>query len=120
GATSATLALKTPLSGRTDNTGRAPPPGGAPPRQVTSRNTLLNRAPWIDGVKTGHTLKAGYVLVGSGTQNSTTLVSAVFGGPREGPRAPPPPPPPHHSLSPFPPPPPPPPPAQPPPPPPPP
>jgi D-alanyl-D-alanine carboxypeptidase (penicillin-binding protein 5/6) len=52
-------------------------------RQVTSRNTLLNRAPWIDGVKTGHTLGAGYVLVGSGTRQSTTLVSAVLGTPSE-------------------------------------
>jgi D-alanyl-D-alanine carboxypeptidase (penicillin-binding protein 5/6) len=52
-------------------------------RQVTSRNTLLNRAPWVDGVKTGHTLGAGYVLVGSGTQDSTTLVSAVLGTPSE-------------------------------------
>jgi D-alanyl-D-alanine carboxypeptidase (penicillin-binding protein 5/6) len=52
-------------------------------RQVTSRNTLLNRAPWIDGVKTGHTLGAGYVLVGSGTRASTTLVSAVLGTPSE-------------------------------------
>jgi D-alanyl-D-alanine carboxypeptidase (penicillin-binding protein 5/6) len=52
-------------------------------RQVTSRNTLLGRAPWIDGVKTGHTLGAGYVLVGSGTRDSTRLVSAVLGTPSE-------------------------------------
>jgi serine-type D-Ala-D-Ala carboxypeptidase (penicillin-binding protein 5/6) len=30
-------------------------------------------------VKTGHTLGAGYVLVGSGTRGSTTLLSAVLG-----------------------------------------
>jgi D-alanyl-D-alanine carboxypeptidase (penicillin-binding protein 5/6) len=52
---------------------------GDHPRTVTSRNTLLGRVPWINGVKTGHTLGAGYVLVGSGTQNSTTLISAVLG-----------------------------------------
>jgi D-alanyl-D-alanine carboxypeptidase (penicillin-binding protein 5/6) len=52
-------------------------------RQVTSRNSLLGRAPWVNGVKTGHTLGAGYVLVGSGTQDSTTLVSAVLGAPSE-------------------------------------
>ncbi|HEX6585947.1 MAG TPA: D-alanyl-D-alanine carboxypeptidase family protein [Solirubrobacterales bacterium] len=48
-------------------------------RQVTTRNSLLDRLPWVDGVKTGHTLGAGYVLVGSGTQNGTTLISAVLG-----------------------------------------
>jgi serine-type D-Ala-D-Ala carboxypeptidase (penicillin-binding protein 5/6) len=52
---------------------------GDHPRQVTSRNTLLSRVPWVNGVKTGHTLGAGYVLVGSGTQDSTTLISAVLG-----------------------------------------
>jgi D-alanyl-D-alanine carboxypeptidase (penicillin-binding protein 5/6) len=52
---------------------------GDHPRNVTSRNTLLGREPWVSGVKTGHTLGAGYVLVGSGTQDSTTLVSAVLG-----------------------------------------
>jgi serine-type D-Ala-D-Ala carboxypeptidase (penicillin-binding protein 5/6) len=56
---------------------------GDHPRQVTSRDTLLNQVPWINGVKTGHTLGAGYVLVGSGTQNSTTLISAVLGAPSE-------------------------------------
>jgi serine-type D-Ala-D-Ala carboxypeptidase (penicillin-binding protein 5/6) len=56
---------------------------GDHPRTVTSRNTLLDQAPWIDGVKTGHTLDAGYVLVGSGTQDSTTLISAVLGTPSE-------------------------------------
>jgi D-alanyl-D-alanine carboxypeptidase (penicillin-binding protein 5/6) len=37
----------------------------------------------VNGVKTGHTLGAGYVLVGSGTQHSTTLISAVLGAPSE-------------------------------------
>jgi hypothetical protein len=37
----------------------------------------------VDGVKTGHTLDAGYVLVGSGKRGSTTLISAVLGTPSE-------------------------------------
>jgi hypothetical protein len=37
----------------------------------------------VDGVKTGHTLDAGYVLVGSGRRGSTTLISAVLGTPSE-------------------------------------
>ena len=50
---------------------------------VTTRNSLLEQVPWVDGVKTGHTLGAGYVLVGSGTQNGTRLISAVLGASSE-------------------------------------
>jgi serine-type D-Ala-D-Ala carboxypeptidase (penicillin-binding protein 5/6) len=81
--TLANLDLQNPLFARIVNTQAATLHSGDHTRQVTSRNTLLNRAPWVDGVKTGHTLKAGYVLVGSGTQNSTTLISAVLGTPNE-------------------------------------
>jgi D-alanyl-D-alanine carboxypeptidase (penicillin-binding protein 5/6) len=48
-------------------------------RYVVNRNTLIGRVPWINGVKTGHTNDAGYVLVGSGTQHGLTLLSAVLG-----------------------------------------
>jgi D-alanyl-D-alanine carboxypeptidase (penicillin-binding protein 5/6) len=34
---------------------------------------------WIHGVKTGHTLGAGYVLLGAGTRRGMTLISAVLG-----------------------------------------
>jgi D-alanyl-D-alanine carboxypeptidase (penicillin-binding protein 5/6) len=53
-------------------------------RFVSNRNTLIGRIPWVTGVKTGHTRGAGYVLVGSGTRNGMTLVSAVLGTPSEG------------------------------------
>ena len=33
-------------------------------RHVVNRNDLVGTVPWIHGVKTGHTLDAGYVLVG--------------------------------------------------------
>jgi D-alanyl-D-alanine carboxypeptidase (penicillin-binding protein 5/6) len=52
---------------------------GARPRYVVSTNTLLAQVPWINGVKTGHTGAAGYVLVGSGTRGGVTLLSAVLG-----------------------------------------
>jgi D-alanyl-D-alanine carboxypeptidase (penicillin-binding protein 5/6) len=81
--TLANLDLQDPLFARIVNSQAATLHSGDHPRQVTARNTLLNRAPWIDGVKTGHTLKAGYVLVGSGTQNSTRLIAAVLGTPSE-------------------------------------
>jgi serine-type D-Ala-D-Ala carboxypeptidase (penicillin-binding protein 5/6) len=48
-------------------------------RTVANRNTLVGRVRWVNGVKTGHTSAAGYVLVGSGTQHGITLISAVLG-----------------------------------------
>jgi serine-type D-Ala-D-Ala carboxypeptidase (penicillin-binding protein 5/6) len=48
-------------------------------RPVTNLNDLVARFSWINGVKTGHTLDAGYVLVASGTQNGMTLIDAVLG-----------------------------------------
>jgi serine-type D-Ala-D-Ala carboxypeptidase (penicillin-binding protein 5/6) len=82
-ATLATILLRNRLFARIVDTPAATLHSGDHPRQVTSRNTLLGEVPWIDGVKTGHTLDAGYVLVGSGTQNDTRLISAVLGTPSE-------------------------------------
>ena len=48
-------------------------------REVTNRNDLVGRYPWIDGVKTGHTLDAGYVLVAAGHRGGMALISAVLG-----------------------------------------
>jgi D-alanyl-D-alanine carboxypeptidase (penicillin-binding protein 5/6) len=56
---------------------------GARPRIVVNRNRLVATVPWINGVKTGHTQTAGYVLVGSGTRKGVQLVSAVLGAPSE-------------------------------------
>ena len=81
--TLASILLRNRLFARIVNTPAATLSSGAHPRTVTSRDTLLNEVPWINGVKTGHTLGAGYVLVGSGTQDSTTLISAVLGTPSE-------------------------------------
>lgn len=52
---------------------------GSHERVVDNRNDLVGRYPFVDGVKTGHTLDAGYVLVGSATQNGVNVVSAVLG-----------------------------------------
>jgi D-alanyl-D-alanine carboxypeptidase (penicillin-binding protein 5/6) len=54
-----------------------------PSLTIGTRNTLLLDAPWITGVKTGHTLGAGYVEVGSGRRKGVELVSAVLGAPSE-------------------------------------
>jgi serine-type D-Ala-D-Ala carboxypeptidase (penicillin-binding protein 5/6) len=48
-------------------------------RTVVNRNDLVGRVPWIDGVKTGHTNDAGYVLVASARRDGMTLLSAVLG-----------------------------------------
>ncbi|HZK15885.1 MAG TPA: D-alanyl-D-alanine carboxypeptidase family protein [Solirubrobacterales bacterium] len=50
-----------------------------PPLELETRNTLLYELPWADGIKTGYTLQAGYVLVASGSKLRTELVAAVLG-----------------------------------------
>ncbi|MBO0768821.1 MAG: D-alanyl-D-alanine carboxypeptidase [Solirubrobacterales bacterium] len=52
---------------------------GSHSRVVTNRNTLVGRIPWINGVKTGHTNAAGYIVVASGTQHGMTLFDSVLG-----------------------------------------
>ena len=56
-------------------------------RVITNRNPLVISTPWVNGVKTGHTLDAGYVLVGSGTRGGVTVVSVVLGDTSEAARA---------------------------------
>jgi len=56
---------------------------GDHPRTVVNRNDLVARYRFVNGVKTGHTNKAGYVLVGSGTKHGVTVISAVLGDPSE-------------------------------------
>jgi D-alanyl-D-alanine carboxypeptidase (penicillin-binding protein 5/6) len=51
-------------------------------RTLENRNRLV-RLPQVNGVKTGHTQQAGYVLVGSGTQRGITLISVVLGASSE-------------------------------------
>lgn len=54
-----------------------------PPRRISTINELLLMAPWVTGVKTGHTFGAGYVLVGSGRRKGVELVSVVIGAPSD-------------------------------------
>ncbi|HEU4977493.1 MAG TPA: D-alanyl-D-alanine carboxypeptidase family protein [Solirubrobacteraceae bacterium] len=56
---------------------------GAHPRRIANRNTLVSEVASVDGVKTGHTHDAGYVLVGSATRHGVNVVSAVLGEPTE-------------------------------------
>jgi serine-type D-Ala-D-Ala carboxypeptidase (penicillin-binding protein 5/6) len=50
-------------------------------RTIRNRNTLLAQDRWVNGLKTGHTAAAGYVLVGTRKRSGVTLVSVVLGTP---------------------------------------
>lgn len=52
---------------------------GSVQRRVITRNTLLLADPTVDGIKTGHTLEAGYVLVASAKREDVPLISVVLG-----------------------------------------
>jgi D-alanyl-D-alanine carboxypeptidase (penicillin-binding protein 5/6) len=54
-----------------------------PPRRISTINELLLDAPWVNGVKTGHTFDAGYVLVGSGRRKGVELISVAIGAPSD-------------------------------------
>lgn len=57
---------------------------GAHRRVVENRNDLVARFPFVDGVKTGHTRTAGYVLIGAGSGRlDAKVVSVVLGEPSE-------------------------------------
>jgi D-alanyl-D-alanine carboxypeptidase (penicillin-binding protein 5/6) len=54
-----------------------------PPRRIATINELLLMAPWVTGVKTGHTFDAAYVLVGSGRRKGVDLISVAIGAPSD-------------------------------------
>jgi serine-type D-Ala-D-Ala carboxypeptidase (penicillin-binding protein 5/6) len=56
---------------------------GARPRTFANRNLLVRSTPAVNGVKTGHTNSAGYILVGSASRDGITVVSVVLGDPSE-------------------------------------
>jgi D-alanyl-D-alanine carboxypeptidase (penicillin-binding protein 5/6) len=75
----ALLLQRDPFFARTVDRTEAVVGTGARRRTIVNRNTLLQSAPWVTGVKTGHTSQAGYVLVGSARRDGVRLVSAVLG-----------------------------------------
>ena len=57
---------------------------GARRRLVDNRNDLVARYAFVDGVKTGHTRQAGYLLVGTGHgRGGARVVTVVMGEPGE-------------------------------------
>jgi D-alanyl-D-alanine carboxypeptidase (penicillin-binding protein 5/6) len=56
---------------------------GAHPRTIVNRNMLVRAVPEVNGVKTGHTSTAGYILVGSASKAGVTVISVVLDEPTE-------------------------------------
>src|ERR1700761_5395638 len=54
-----------------------------PVEHIHSINELLEMAPWVTGVKTGHTWKAGYVMVGSGEKRGIKLIAVDIDAPTD-------------------------------------
>ena len=52
-------------------------------RRVENTNLLVRRHPFVDGIKTGRTRRAGYVLVASGSARRVRVISVVLGEPSE-------------------------------------
>jgi len=53
------------------------------PERLVNRNTLVLEEPFVDGVKTGTTVAAGFILVASAAKHEAEFVSAVLGAPTE-------------------------------------
>ena len=56
---------------------------GSRRRTVVNHNSLVDAFPFVEGVKTGHTQQAGFVLVGAGEGRGAQVVSVVLGAPSE-------------------------------------
>ncbi len=73
------LLLRMPLFARIAASRHAVLRSLAPRRRIASVNGLLWMAPWVNGVKTGNTVNARFVIVGSGRRNGVELIAAVIG-----------------------------------------
>jgi D-alanyl-D-alanine carboxypeptidase (penicillin-binding protein 5/6) len=57
---------------------------GARRRVIDNRNGLVAQYPFVDGIKTGHTITAGYILVGAASdRRGNRVISVVMGEPSE-------------------------------------
>ncbi len=56
-----------------------PWPGREYDRVLENRNSLIGSVPFVTGIKTGYTGKAGFCLVGSGSRDGVSLVSVILG-----------------------------------------
>ena len=79
----ALILLRDPFFARTVNRRSATVVSGDRRRTIVNRNALVREVPWMNGVKTGYTSQAGYILVGSASRRGVRFVSAVLGVPSE-------------------------------------
>ena len=79
----AEVLLRNRFFARTVDRPRVTLTSGSHTRRFLNRNLLVRRVAFVDGVKTGHTQQAGYVLVGAGERRGVRLVSVVLGEPSE-------------------------------------
>jgi len=79
----ATLDMRNQTFAHVVGLGRATLRTGSHTRVVSNRNDLVDRYRFIDGVKTGHTQQAGYVLVGAAHRQGAKVISVVLGTPSE-------------------------------------
>jgi serine-type D-Ala-D-Ala carboxypeptidase (penicillin-binding protein 5/6) len=79
----AALLLARPAFARIVDRPRAVLTSGLHRRVVVNRNDLVARYPFVKGVKTGHTNKAGYVLVAAARAHGAEVVSVVLDEPSE-------------------------------------
>ena len=82
-ATLARTLMTNPTFRRTVDRRRATLRSGDHPRTIRNRNLLVGRYPFVDGVKTGHTATAHYVLVGAAHGHGGKIISVVLGEPSE-------------------------------------
>jgi serine-type D-Ala-D-Ala carboxypeptidase (penicillin-binding protein 5/6) len=75
--------LKDPVFAKISDTRETTLKSVHPKRKIKTINELLEMAPWVTGVKTGHTWKAGYVLVGSGSRRGIKLISVAIDAPTD-------------------------------------
>jgi serine-type D-Ala-D-Ala carboxypeptidase (penicillin-binding protein 5/6) len=75
--------LAIPVFARIADSRRAVLRSVRPRRRISSIDRLLWMAPWVNGVKTGHTLDARFVLVGSGRRKGVELIAVVVGAPTD-------------------------------------
>lgn len=77
------VALEEPRFARIVRKSRATLRSGDRKREIRNRNPLVDRYSYVDGVKTGRTLAAGYLLVGSASTADAQVISVVTGEPSE-------------------------------------
>ena len=77
----ASLDMRIPAFARIVDKTHATLLSGSRTRTVINRNDLVARYHYVDGVKTGHTQEAGYVLVGAARRSGASVISVVLGEP---------------------------------------